>query len=223
MATAGAAPSERVEKLALYRRASNYIAAAMIYLQDNTPARGAAAARAHQAPAARPLGHGPGPQPDLRGAEPADPRHAGQHPAAHRPRPRRAREPREPLDRRLPRGRLPGADARPRRPREADPRLLVAGRLPEPRRADRARHDPRGRRAGLRARHGLRRGARQPGPDRRRDHRRRRGRDGPDRRRLALEQVPRPGDVRRGAADPAPQRLQDRQPDDLQVDERTRS
>ena len=36
MATAGAAPSERVEKLALYRRASNYIAAAMIYLQDNS-------------------------------------------------------------------------------------------------------------------------------------------------------------------------------------------
>ena len=32
---ATAASSERVEKLALYRRASNYIAAAMIYLQDN--------------------------------------------------------------------------------------------------------------------------------------------------------------------------------------------
>ena len=115
---------------------------------------------------------------------------------------------------------LPGAVARPRGPGEADPRLLVAGRLPQPRRPDRPGHDPRGRRAGLRAGHGVRRGAGQPRPDRRGDHRRRRGRDGPDGRRLALEQVPRPGDVGRGAADPAPQRLQDRQPDDLQVDER---
>src|ERR1700730_5920705 len=37
---------------------------------------------------------------------------------------------------------------------------------------------------------------------------------------MALEQVPRPGDERRGAADAAPQWLQDRQPDDLQLDER---
>ena len=51
---------------------------------------------------------------------------------------------------------------------QAGPQLLLAGRLPEPPRADRARDDPRGRRARLRARHGLRRGARQPGPDRRR-------------------------------------------------------
>ena len=43
--------------------------------------------------------------------------------------------------------------------------------------------------------------------------RRRRGRDRAAGRELALEQVPRPGARRRGAADPAPQRLQDRQPD----------
>ena len=35
MPTAGAPSSNRVESLALYRRAANYIAAAMIYLQDN--------------------------------------------------------------------------------------------------------------------------------------------------------------------------------------------
>ena len=35
MPTAGASSSNIVESLALYRRAANYIAAAMIYLQDN--------------------------------------------------------------------------------------------------------------------------------------------------------------------------------------------
>ena len=43
--------------------------------------------------------------------------------------------------------------------------------------------------------------------------RRRRGRDRAAGGELALEQVPQPGARRRGAADPAPQRLQDRQPD----------
>ncbi len=46
---------------------------------------------------------------------------------------------------------------------------------------------------------------------------------GPDGGRVALEQVPRPRHLRRGAADAAPQRLQDRQPDDLQLDERHRA
>lgn len=43
--------------------------------------------------------------------------------------------------------------------------------------------------------------------------RRRRGRDRTARRGVALEQVPEPQDRRRGDADPASQRLQDRQPD----------
>ena len=46
-----------------------------------------------------------------------------------------------------------------------------------------------------------------------RRRRRRRGRDRPARDELAQHQVRRPGPRRRGAADPAPQRLQDRQPD----------
>ncbi|MDX6660529.1 MAG: N-terminal domain, partial [Solirubrobacteraceae bacterium] len=35
MSTSQAPSSDAIEQLALYRRASNYIAAAMIYLQDN--------------------------------------------------------------------------------------------------------------------------------------------------------------------------------------------
>ena len=73
--------------------------------------------------------------------------------------------------------------------------------------------DPRRRRAGLRAVARLRRGVRQPRPDRRLRGRRRRGRDRAAGHQLALEQVPQPGARRRGAADPAPERLQDRQPD----------
>src|SRR5215468_6165338 len=56
-------------------------------------------------------------------------------------------------------------------------------------------------------------GVRQPGPDRGVRGRRRRGRDRPAGRQLALQQVPQPGHRRRGAADPAPERVQDRQPD----------
>ena len=86
-----------------------------------------------------------------------------------------------------------------------------------------ARLDPRGRRARLRAVARLRRGLRQPRPDRRLRRRRRRGRDRAAGHELALEQVPQPGHRRRGAADPAPQRLQDRQPDACSRASATRS
>ena len=129
-----------------------------------------------------------------------------------RPGPRRAGGGRQ----RLPRGHLqrglpahhPGRGG----PAQPLPPVLVPRRHPEPRRARDARLDPRGRRARLRARARLRRGLRQPRPARRLRRRRRRGRDRPAGDQLALEQVPRPGDRRRRAADPAPQRLQDRQP-----------
>ena len=74
--------------------------------------------------------------------------------------------------------------------------------------------DPRGRRARLRARPRLRRGASTTrtcwsacviGDGE--------AETGPLAGELALQQVPQPGARRRGAADPAPQRLQDRQPD----------
>ena len=104
---------------------------------------------------------------------------------------------------------------RPRRgrARAAVPPVLVPRRDPEPRRARDAGLDPRGRRARLRARARLRRRLRQPGSARRLRRRRRRGRDRAARGELALEQVPEPGDGRRRAADPAPERLQDREPD----------
>ena len=59
---------------------------------------------------------------------------------------------------------------------------------------------PRGRRARLRAHPRLRRGVRQPGPDRRRGGRRRRGRDRSARGLVEGHQLPQPGARRRGAA-----------------------
>ena len=90
--------------------------------------------------------------------------------------------------------------------------VLVPRRHPQPRGAGDARLDPRGRRARLRPVARLRGGLRQPRPDRRLRRRRRRGGDRAAGDELALQQVPQPGDRRRGAADPAPERLQDRQP-----------
>ena len=87
------------------------------------------------------------------------------------------------------------------------------GRHPQPRRPRDARFDPRGRRARVRPRARLRRRVRQSGPGRRRGRRRRGGRDRAAGHQLALEQVPRPGPGRRRPADPAPERLQDREPD----------
>ena len=91
--------------------------------------------------------------------------------------------------------------------------VLLPRRHPQPRRPGDARLDPRGRRAGLQPQPRLRRGVRQPRPDRGLRRRRRRGRDRAAGHRLALQQVPQPGARRGRAADPAPERLQDRQPD----------
>ena len=77
--------------------------------------------------------------------------------------------------------------------RTAVPAVLLPGRDPQPRRAGDPRLDPRGWRAGLRAGTRLRRGVRQPRPDRRVRRRRRRGRDRSAGGQLALQQVPRPG------------------------------
>ena len=81
----------------------------------------------------------------------------------------------------------------------------------QPRRARDAGLDPRGRRARLRALARLRRRLRQSRSHRRLRRRRRRSRDRPAGDRLALQQVPQSGARRRRAADPASQRLQDRQ------------
>ena len=113
---------------------------------------------------------------------------------------------------------------RPRRggPAPPLPPVLVPGRHPEPCRARDARLGQRGRRAGLLAGARLR-GLRQPRPARVLRRRRRRGGDRSAGRQLALEQVPRSDQRRRRSADPAPERVQDRQPDDPRAHSRGRA
>ena len=177
-------------------------------------AQGAAEARAREAPPARPLGREPGAV--LRvGASQS--RHQARRPRRDlhgRPGPRRAGRARPRLSRRHLLGGLSGQERR----RGGDAEVLQAVLLPRPHRL--ARHagdaglDPRRRRARLQPVARLRRGARQPRSHRRLRGRRRRGGDRAARHRLAFEQVHQSGPRRRGAADPQPQRLQDRQPDD---------
>ncbi len=114
---------------------------------------------------------------------------------------------------------------RPRRggPAPSVPAVLVPGRDPQPRRPGDTGIDQRGRRARLFAVARLRRRVRQPRSARRVRDRRRRGGDRPARRELAFEQVPQPGARRRRAPGPAPQRLQDRQPDCARTDLRARA
>ena len=98
-------------------------------------------------------------------------------------------------------------------------RLLQAVLLPrrdrQPLHAGDAGLDPRGRRTRLRPVARLRGRVRQPRPDRRRGRRRRRIRDRAAGHELAHQQVPQPDPRRGGPADPAPQRVQDQQPDHL--------
>ncbi len=99
----------------------------------------AAAARAREAEAARPLGHDPGPQPDLRPHEPGDPELGSRRDLRHRSRARRPGDRRQ----RLPRGDVQRGlpEHHPRRGRDAQavPPVLVPGRHPEPRGAGDAR------------------------------------------------------------------------------------
>ena len=107
--------------------------------------------------------------------------------------------------------------------RQALPPVLLPRRHPQPRGAGDAGLDPRGRRARLLPRPRVRRRLRQPRSAGLLRRRRRRSRDGPAGRELALQQVPRPGPRRRRAADPAPERLQDRQPHGAGADPRATS
>ena len=114
------APSPTSEKLAFYRRAANYIAVAMIYLQDNhmleEPLKPEHVKH-------RLLGHWgtvPGINLMYAGLNRLILEHRRQHPAGHRSRSRRAREPGQPVDRRLP-GRCQARDE----PRPRGPRRLV--------------------------------------------------------------------------------------------------
>ena len=113
--------------------------------------------------------------------------------------------------------------ARPRRAAAVPAGVLLAVRVPEPSLAGAARRDPRGRRARLRALDLVRRGARQPGPDRRLHRRRRRGGDRADGGRWHGNKFVNPATDGAVLPDPAPEPFQDRQPDDLRHDEPTRS
>ena len=93
--------------------------------------------------------------------------------------------------------------------------LFLPRRHPEPCCARDPRLHSRGRRAGLLPRPRLRRGGGQSRSDRRLRGRRRRGGDRPAGDLVARKQVHEPHHRRRGAADFAPQRLQDRQPHHL--------
>jgi hypothetical protein len=169
----------------------------------------AAALRGREAAPARPLGDDAGAELRVRARQPGHRRARSRRHLRDGPGARRARHRRQHVPRGVQRGvpeRLAGraGDGAALSP------VLVPRRHPEPRRARDARQHPRGRRARLRPEPRVRRGLRQPGPRRLLRRRRRRGGDGAAGDELALEQVPEPGRGRRGRADPAPQRLQDR-------------
>ena len=202
-----------LELINAYWRAANYLSVGQIYLLDNPLLREPLAAE-HIKP--RLLGHWgttPGSEPHLCASEPHHPPPRPRRHLHHRARPRRPGAGGQRLSGgHLQRG-VHGHRRGHRRDAKAVPPVLISRRCPQPRRRGDTRVDPRGRRAGLCAGARLRRGFRQPGPGGGMRDRRRRGRDRSAGRQLAFQQVPQPRHRRRGAADPAPQRLQDRQPD----------
>ena len=208
-----ALPEAELRKLDALWRASNYLSVGQIYLLDNPLLRKPLDARARQAAAARPLGHDAGPELPLRAPEP---RHQAARPE-HDLRDR-ARDTAGPAL--VANAYLEGtySEVYPdiSQDEEGMKRLFkqfsFPGGIPSHVAPETPGLDPRGRRARLRAVARLRRGVRQPGPDRRVRRRRRRGRDRSARDGLARQQVPEPGARRLRAADPAPERLQDREP-----------
>ena len=215
--------AETLARIDQWWRAANYLSVGQIYLLDN-PLLREPLTRDDVKP--RLLGHW-GTTPGLnflyahlnrviaRARAVDDLRH---RPGPRRPRPRRQRLPR----RHVLRGLL-GHHRGHRGPAPAVPAVLLPRRHPEPRRAGDARVHPRGRRARLRAEPRLRRRVRQPRPAGRDRRRRRRGGDRPAGDQLALQQVRQPRERRRRPADPAPQRVQDRQPDGARADQRRRA
>ena len=157
--------------------ALNYLTVGQIYLQGNALLREPLAHGAHQAAAARPLGHQPRPLDDLRPAQPAHQPHRLGLDLRHRPGARRTGTGR----RRIPRGHLlrglPAHHRRRRRRPAAVPAVLLPRRDPQPRQRADTRQHPRGRRARVCAGARRRGGHGPPGPLRRLRRRRRRGRD----------------------------------------------
>ena len=202
-----------IERLDAYWRAANYLSVGQIYLLEQSAAARAARPGACQAASARSLRHDTGTEPRLCASQPRHPPARSQRPLRHRPGARRPGARREHVSRRNVQRGVPARRARRGRSARALPPVLVSRRDPESRRPRDTRLDPRGRRARLRARPRVRSGIRQSGSARRVRRRRRRSRDRAARDELAREQVPQPADGRCRAADPASERLQDREPD----------
>ena len=200
-----------LERIDAYWRAANYLTVGQIYLPGQPAAARAAAARAHQAAPARALGHVARAEPRLRAPEPAHPRARRRRDLPRRARARRARDRRE----RLPRGHVLGDLSR-RVAQDADGHAPAVPAVLDARAASRATSSPptpgsihEGGELGYVLDARVRRRVRQPRPRRGRGGRRRRGGDRPARGLVEGHQLPQPGARRRGAADPAPQRLQD--------------
>ena len=195
-------------------RANNYLTVGQIYLHGQPAAARAAGARAHQAAAARPLGHQPRPVVHLRPRVPADP---ADRPGDDLPRRARATAGRRwwpPATSRAPTARSTREVTQDEAGHAAAvPAVLRPGGIPSHVSVTTPGLDPRGRRARLRAGARVRRGDGQPRPARARGRRRRRGRDRPARGVVEGRLVPQPGARRRRAAGPAPQRRQDRRTD----------
>ena len=158
--------------------------------------RQSAAARAsqggaHQAAAARALGHDAGPQFHLRAPQSADQEARSRHDLRHRPRTWRAGDGRQHLSRRHLQRSLSGHLAGRGGHEAAVHPVLFSRRNSEPRRAGDARLDPRRRRTWLLAVACLRRRFRQSRSHRRRRRRRWRSGDGTACDELAFQQVPR--------------------------------
>ena len=212
--TAEPLAAEELRLLDAYWRAANYLSVGQIYLLDNPLLREPLRAE-HIKP--RLLGHfgtTPGLNLDLRAPEPRDPRARPRRDLHHRARPRRPRARRATRTSRGPTARSTRTSRATRTGlRELFRQFSFPGGIPSHVAPETPGSIHEGGELGYALVARVRRRVRQPRPARRVRRRRRRGGDGPARDELALEQVPQPEDRRRRAADPAPERLQDREPD----------
>ena len=96
---AGPLAADELRLIDAWWRAANYLSVGQIYLLDNPLLREPLARRARQAAAARPLGHDAGPQLALGAPQPRHPGARPRRPLRDRPRPRRAGRRRQRLSR----------------------------------------------------------------------------------------------------------------------------
>ena len=202
---------EELRKVHAYWRAANYLSVGQIYLYANPLAARTAAVEAHQAPAARTLGHDARTEFYLRPFESPDQKTRSRCDLRRGPGTWRAGPCRQHLSRRhLQRG-LSAHPAKRRRLAAALQAILVSRRHSQPRRAGNARLDSRRRRTRLFARARLRRGVRQSGSARLLRRWRWRSRNRTVGGELALQQIFESRARWRRSSDSAFERIQNRQ------------